>query len=169
MLITTPHHDGCRASHPLTRLRCEYGYYEHDFHSTVRSGWWDTSTGRTSSPVGTIVLRHYALFVSRPGHPSDLDLEIFHDATRLRHELARRITYGYGTHHGTHRPGTVRYDRVEPDAYMDVWVWPAATAPPDQGLNPPTERWWADTRGASVRSEYLAVTTPYHPMERRTP
>ncbi|MBL1115488.1 hypothetical protein JK364_24260 [Streptomyces sp. 110] len=150
-------------THPFTRERCDNGPYSHDLHWVSRpgSGWWNTATGQSTSPAGMVYANYFAQFfpeLGKPGQP----LEHFTEPMALRNELAGRITYGYGTSYapGADRP-TVRYGRVDPGAYMDVWVLatvdpnPPYNPPPNPDTHRPHERWSVVGDMRSQRSQYL--------------
>ncbi|WP_405814514.1 hypothetical protein OG241_07835 [Streptomyces sp. NBC_01390] len=170
LLVTRRAMDGCRVTHPYTRERCDNGPYSHDLHwaAKPRSGWWNTATGQTTSPTGLVYAHYFARFTPEPGRDTAEPMEHFPEPMALRNELAGRVTYGYGTSYapGANRP-TVRYDRVDPGAYMDVWVIASVPAKPDYNPPPnpatfrPMERWTVvgDFK-RSQRSLYLPLTTP---------
>lgn len=163
LLVTRRAMDGCRVTHPYTRERCDNGPYSHDLHwaAKPRSGWWNTATGQTTSPTGLVYAHYFARFTPEPGRDTAEPMEHFPEPMALRNELAGRVTYGYGTSYapGANRP-TVRYDRVDPGAYMDVWVIASVPAKPDYNprrTRPPSGPWsaglwWATSSAPNARS-----------------
>lgn len=164
----------CRVTHPITREQCVIGPWGHDLHWTQHTGnFWNTSDGKSSSPVGVVYVTYFGRFVPHPGHESDDVLEHFPDPVILRNEVNCRVRYGYGTSFepgGLQRP--VRYQGVSWDAYMDVWIMvspdPSVSDPvPDPYTDHPIERWsLVAPEGDSQRSAYLPITArPQTPRE----
>lgn len=168
-LVTPPAEPGrCGSSHPVTRHRCVFGPHPHGLHFTGCAsglpGWmWDTPTGRTHSPVGTVYVTYFGRFVPQPGYVADEVVEHFPDQAILHQEITRRITDRQGMSFAPEDGGRVlRYSQVAPGAYMDVWVLVSADhrihdPVPEPCVTRPVERWYLLTDGTLCRSEYLAV------------
>lgn len=156
---------GCRATHPLTRERCTRMITCDGPHWTDDPGsLWYSDTGKTSTPAGFVYTSLFGVFVPHPGHRPDEELEHFPTPEILRHELATRIQYGWGTSFAP-RAATValRYSQVAPNAYMDVWMCMSpdfrVSDPVPDLHDPPYERWSLDHNLETQRSEYLPITS----------
>lgn len=168
----------CRATHPLTRGQCANGPYGHDLHwTTIQDGGvqWATDTGKTSSAVGQVYVTYFARFVPLPGFVADEVIEHFPDPVILRHELVRRITYGYGQSFapGDNGARTLHYRQVDREAYMDVWVIVSADhrvhdPVPDPCDHHPVERWsWAERRYMQEEFREISQRSQYLPLVAR--
>lgn len=158
----------CRSTHPLTREQCVIGCWGHDLHWTQHSGnSWHTDTGETTSSVGRVHATYFGRFVPHPGHEADEVVEHFPDSIILANEVYRRTHNGYGT---SFAPGglqqSVRYQQVDPGAYMDVWIMLspdlAVSDPvPDPYTTSPIERWTSHGfERECQRAAYLPLVGP---------